>query len=323
MAVPSVRANAGFSRPRVARRFPLVLIRDGLRESSHSPVCRPKGRRYMAILAGLFLLASPPAVPADTAASTVISPTLNVYEDASFESEVVKTLKKGDKVIVGVQIQNSESIWCQVREPSANLWLGYVTCRQLQQPPPPPQPKQPATPQTYTGVQMLIGKSEHAKLATSGNAAGAAAPPITDRRFFSRDVAAPDFALSDLDGNTHMLSSLRGSTVLLDFWATWCGPCREEMPQLEKLRSKFAGRGLTIWSINSGESLQAVRRYFENTGYTGTILLDPYSQVNRAYDARYIPTLVIVDPSGKVRFYDSGVYSAAELNAILGELGVR
>lgn len=280
------------------------------------------GLRLSFALAGLFLFVRPSVPPADAAASIVLSETLKVHEDASVESAVVKTLKKGDKVIVGIQIQNSESIWCQVRQPSANEWLGFVTCRQLEQPPPPPPPKQPATAETYSGVQVLIGKSEHTKRAATGTAAGPSAPPIADRRFLSRNVNAPDFALSDLDGNTHMLSSMRGSTVLLDFWATWCGPCREEMPELEKLRSEF-GRRVTIWSIDSGESPEMVRRFFESTGYTGTILLDLDSQVNRAYDARYIPTLVIVDASGKVRFYDSGVYSAQELRAIFGELGLR
>ncbi|HEV2388708.1 MAG TPA: redoxin domain-containing protein [Candidatus Acidoferrales bacterium] len=283
---------------------------------------RPHLRLPLA-LAGILLFAALPELRSDDAAvATVKADTLDVHEDASIESEVVKTLKKGDRVVVGIQIQNSESIWCQVRPAPAGEWLGYVTCRQLDQPPP-PRSNPAAAGESYAGVQILVGKSEHSKLAASGGEGGSSAPPVTDRRFLSRNVDAPDFALSDLDGNTHVLGSLRGSTVLLDFWATWCGPCREEMPQLEKLRGEIGGRGLTIWSINSGESPALVRSFFERSGYTGIILLDLDSRVNREYDARYIPTLVIVDPAGKVRFYDSGVYTARELRAILAQIGVR
>src|SRR5215470_6042583 len=75
--------------------------------------------------------------------------------------------------------------------------------------------------------------------------------------------AAADFALRDLSGNTVTLGSYRGSPVLLNFWATWCGPCREEMPSMERLHRQLGGQGLTLLAINQKESVAKVANFYE------------------------------------------------------------
>ena len=123
---------------------------------------------------------------------------------------------------------------------------------------------------------------------------------------------APDFTLPDLSGHATALSSYRGQKVmLLDFWATWCPPCRMTMPGLQKLEEDFKGRGLEILSINQGEAGDEVRHFIDHKKYTFHVVLDQNQAVGAKYGVKGIPTLVLVDKKGVVRRISVG-YSKNE-----------
>lgn len=121
---------------------------------------------------------------------------------------------------------------------------------------------------------------------------------------------APHFTLRDLSGHTVTLKSCLGQTVvLLDFWATWCGPCRMAMPGLQELAHKFQDRGLEILSVNLGDPANRVRQFMDFRNYTFHVLLDQNGKVGNKYGVQALPTLVLVDKQGIVRWIRVG-YSA-------------
>ena len=124
---------------------------------------------------------------------------------------------------------------------------------------------------------------------------------------------APDFTLRDLEGNQIQLSALKGRVVLLDFWATWCGPCRSTMPKLNSLFKKFRKRDVVVLGVDMHESEQAVRGFVSKNRYEYPILLSPRSDpVFDNYFARAIPTLVVIDKNGLVADYKVGYGSETE-----------
>lgn len=113
---------------------------------------------------------------------------------------------------------------------------------------------------------------------------------------------APDFSIKDATGKTVQLSDLRGSVVLLNFWATWCPPCKEEVPSLSRLNARMSGtafRMVTI-SIDEGGS-NAVESFFRATGYRLPALLDPAGTVGKLYGITGVPETFIIDPQGVIR----------------------
>jgi thiol-disulfide isomerase/thioredoxin/outer membrane lipoprotein-sorting protein len=132
-----------------------------------------------------------------------------------------------------------------------------------------------------------------------------------------------DFSLNDLKGRPHSLKSLRGKTVLLDFWATWCGPCRITMPQVAKIHAEYKGRGVEVMSINVGESATKAGDYIARNGYAFTTLLDTDRRVSTQYQVSGIPTLVVIDPAGKITDYLVGARDDVALRAALKKAGVK
>ena len=123
---------------------------------------------------------------------------------------------------------------------------------------------------------------------------------------------APDFTLNDLAGQPVSLAAYRGhQVVLMDFWATWCGPCRLSMPGLQELADKFKGRNLEILSVNQGEAADQVRTFIAKRKYSFHVILDADQAVAGQYGVTGIPTLVLVDKQGVVRFLSVG-YSETE-----------
>ena len=113
---------------------------------------------------------------------------------------------------------------------------------------------------------------------------------------------APIFRLRDLAGNLVDLSGLRGKVVLLNFWATWCGPCRVEMPSMEVLYRSYRDKGLEILAVSVDEQGPAVTRPFqEDRGLTFPILHDRDYQVGLLYGARSLPMTYIIDRKGTIR----------------------
>ncbi len=112
---------------------------------------------------------------------------------------------------------------------------------------------------------------------------------------------APNFALQDLDGKNVGLSSLKGKVVVLDFWATWCPPCRASIPEIEKLHKTYGARGLVILGISlDGGDWDSTKNFRNEFGITYP-LLKGTDDVEREYQIRTIPTIVIVDKKGNVR----------------------
>lgn len=119
------------------------------------------------------------------------------------------------------------------------------------------------------------------------------------------DRTAPDFALSDLQGATFRLSEFRGKVVLLNFWASWCGPCRVEMPRIEALGREFQDRGLVVVGVND-EPRSTARAYLEAHELGLRSLVDLDSRVAKQYQVDALPTVIVVDREGKVASYLRG-----------------
>ncbi len=113
---------------------------------------------------------------------------------------------------------------------------------------------------------------------------------------------APPFTLERLDGGASALSEFRGKVVLLNFWATWCGPCRAEMPSLEALSHQFPSQDFVVVGISTDyEGSQIVQPFMESFGLTFPVLLDPEMKVNDKFEIRSLPTSIVLDRRGVIR----------------------
>ena len=133
---------------------------------------------------------------------------------------------------------------------------------------------------------------------------------------------AAAFTLKDLLGRSRSLAAYRGKVVLLDFWATWCGPCRIELPRVEKLAKEYKLKGLVTFLVNVGESADRVKPFLAQNHYTQTVLLDPEMTVAAQYKADAIPTLVVIGKTGKVVAYFTGVREEQDLRDALKKAGL-
>lgn len=113
--------------------------------------------------------------------------------------------------------------------------------------------------------------------------------------------AAPDFRLTTLDGGTIRLSDLQGKPVVVNFWATWCGPCRKEFPEFIQAADEFKEQGLTIIGVNVQEPRDKVAAFVDEFGANFTIALDTNGQVVNAYRVTGLPTTIFIDRQGVVK----------------------
>jgi peroxiredoxin len=114
--------------------------------------------------------------------------------------------------------------------------------------------------------------------------------------------ATPALELEDVDGKLHRLSDYRGKVVLLNFWATWCGPCREEMPSMEALRASLQGRPFVVLAVNVGEGARVARGFGDKMSLQFPLLLDRDTKTSKAWGARILPASFVLGPDGRIRY---------------------
>ena len=120
------------------------------------------------------------------------------------------------------------------------------------------------------------------------------------------DSPAPDFTLKALDGSNIKLSEQAGNVVLVNFWASWCGPCRKEMPLLNELHEKYSPLGFTVLGVNVEQDTAQARRFIEDNPVKFPVLLDTSNDVSRDYEVVAMPTTAIIDRHGIVRYLHKG-----------------
>jgi len=117
---------------------------------------------------------------------------------------------------------------------------------------------------------------------------------------------APDFTLKSRSGENLKLSELRGEVVMVNFWASWCGPCRQEMPLLDHLYKRYSPMGFTILGVNVEENSADAEKVLEEIPVSFPILFDSRNQVSKVYDINAMPSTFLVDRDGKLRYLHKG-----------------
>jgi DsbE subfamily thiol:disulfide oxidoreductase len=132
---------------------------------------------------------------------------------------------------------------------------------------------------------------------------------------------APDFSLSDLDGAKHQLTEYKGRVTFVNFWATWCGPCRVELPTLEKFMAQQGDKGAMVLAVNAGETTDQINSYFKENGISGlNVLLDANIEVYTAYGINALPTTFVVDQQGVIRFRHFGMLREEDIKGYMDKL---
>jgi thiol-disulfide isomerase/thioredoxin len=135
------------------------------------------------------------------------------------------------------------------------------------------------------------------------------------------DSLAPNFRLENLSGDKVQLRDLRGKTVMVNFWATWCIPCRMEMPLIEEYYQRYSP-DLVVLAVNADEPPEDVKPFVDDLQLSFEILLDPGSRIDHLYQVRAFPTTFFVDKDGMIRFQHIGLLQENQLAAYLEEIGV-
>ena len=127
-------------------------------------------------------------------------------------------------------------------------------------------------------------------------------------------MAAPDFTLRTMSGPNMRLAEQRGRVVMVNFWATWCGPCRQEMPQLDRLYQKYKASGFVLMGVNVDDDARKAADVAGKLGVSFPVLLDTDKAVSKLYDLSTMPSTVIIDRDGKVRYVHRGYLTGYEDN---------
>ncbi len=115
-------------------------------------------------------------------------------------------------------------------------------------------------------------------------------------------AATPALKLKDLQGKSHDLADYRGQVVMVQFWATYCAPCIKEMPSMQRLQARLAGKPFKILAVNMGESEAEVRAFLKRVNVDFTILMDSGGEALAAWKVFVAPSTFIVDPEGRIRY---------------------
>ncbi len=126
-----------------------------------------------------------------------------------------------------------------------------------------------------------------------------------------------DFSIGSLAGGNLALSDFAGEVVIMNFWATWCPPCRAEMPGLNRFYETHRGKGLVLLAINVEEGVELVRPFIQNNNFTFPVLLDEQGRVAQQYSTRSYPTTFIIDREGVIQHVQTGIISEDELARVV------
>ena len=130
---------------------------------------------------------------------------------------------------------------------------------------------------------------------------------------------APDFTLTDLDGNSVSLSDFRGRVVFINFWATWCPACRVEMPEIEAVHQEYKDKDVVVIGVDIREDEDTVRRYIERGGYSWTFVMDTTGEVTMNYRIIAIPTSFFLDEEGVITAIKTGAITKKSMESRLAE----
>ena len=154
-------------------------------------------------------------------------------------------------------------------------------------------------------IRSLVAAALASMLALAVLAPAAAATPPAN-------ALAPDFTLRGADGRNVRLDELRGQVVLVNFWATWCGPCREEMPRLDTLYQKYHKSGFVLLGVNVDDDPRTALATAAKLNVSFPVLLDTDKKVSKLYDLNTMPSTVVIDRDGKMRFLTRGFHAGTE-----------
>ena len=148
------------------------------------------------------------------------------------------------------------------------------------------------------------------------------AAPLSSQVPLQLGAVAPDFTLKRLAGGEASLSEFRGRPVLLNFWATWCKPCRAEMPEIVTAYQAHRDAGLEVLGVNltDQESIKDVRKFTAELGVPFTVLLDRKGAVRERYGLTAVPTSIFIDSAGVIRMINSGPISSSAIDRGLREI---
>jgi thiol-disulfide isomerase/thioredoxin len=133
-----------------------------------------------------------------------------------------------------------------------------------------------------------------------------AAPPVSVGASQLVGQPAPDFALRSFRGENMRLSEHLGEVVIVNFWATWCGPCRQEMPLLDEIYAKYRRAGLTLFSVNIDDETDRAAEMAQTLKVSYPVLFDQRKDVARSFDVGTLPVTVLIDRAGVVRYVSEG-----------------
>jgi len=165
-----------------------------------------------------------------------------------------------------------------------------------------------------SGLLVGCGGGNETTTPPNGTTTIAAAP--------EKGKPAPDFTLTDLDGKTVTLSSLKGKRILINFWATWCGPCFKEMPFFQAVYKEYVPKGLVFLSVDVGESASRTSGYMEKNSFTfKQVLVDSKSDVALKYGIQFLPTTIMIDADGIIKLLKIGEF--IDLKELQGEIALN
>ena len=146
--------------------------------------------------------------------------------------------------------------------------------------------------------------------------------PFAAAELQEEGTQAPEFTLNSLDGEPVSLSDFRGKPVVLEFWATWCGPCRRQFPKMTSLHEKYEDQ-VHFLMVNTAEDAATVRAFADQVEVPGIILMDPTDKVGERYGTRILPSLFFIDAEGVVKAAVPGALKDVELflNYMMGQAG--